>query len=62
MGRTVNNGGDVLARGGVRCTFKSPDVSKEKYEEAVGGFDLQRFLRSEPKAEGPKEKTRRGNR
>jgi hypothetical protein len=48
MGRTMNNGGDVLARGGARATFRQPDVTEKKYNDAVGGFDLARFLKGEP--------------
>jgi len=59
MGRTMNGGGDQLARGAAKATFRQPNVSEKKYDEAVGGFDLERFLKGEPaKAEGPKEKTR----
>ena len=45
MGRTVNGGGDQLARGAARATFRQPNVTEEKYEEAVGEFNLERFLR-----------------
>lgn len=45
MGRTVNGGGDQLARGMARATFRQPNVTEEKYEEAVGEFNLERFLR-----------------
>jgi hypothetical protein len=51
MGRTENSGGDVLARGGVKATFRQPNVSKEKYEKAVNGFDKERFLKGEPQVE-----------
>lgn len=51
MGRTENSGGDVLARGGVKATFRQPNVSKKKYESAVGDFNLQRFLKGEPQVE-----------
>ena len=44
MGRTENSGGDVLARGGVKATFRQPNVSKKKYEEATKGFNLKKFL------------------
>jgi hypothetical protein len=42
--QTMNNGGDVLARGGVRAQFRSPNVSKEQYDAATKEFDLERFL------------------
>jgi hypothetical protein len=45
MGRTINGGGDQLARGAARATFRQPNVSKKKYQEAVGDFNLERFLR-----------------
>ena len=45
MGRTQNNGEDVLASGGVKATCSQPNVSKEKYQEAVGDFDAERFLK-----------------
>jgi hypothetical protein len=60
MGRTENGGGDQLARGGVKATFRQPNVSKKKYQEATSGFDLERFLKGETKVEGKKETTRRG--
>jgi len=60
MGRTVNGGGDQLARGAAKATFRQPNVSKEKYEEAVGDFDAERFLKGEAKVTGKKENTRRG--
>jgi hypothetical protein len=44
MMQTVNNGGDVLARGGVRAQFHPPNVSKKKYDAATKDFDLERFL------------------
>jgi hypothetical protein len=60
MGRTQNNGGDVLARGGVKATFRQPDVSEEKYDEAVGGFDLARFLKGDKvEASEPAKKERK---
>lgn len=46
--QTVNNGGDVLARGGVRAQFRSPNVSKEKYDAATQDFDLEKFLAKKP--------------
>jgi hypothetical protein len=42
--RTQNSGGDSLARGAVRFTFRPPDVSKERYDEATQDFDLEKFL------------------
>jgi hypothetical protein len=42
--QTLNNGGDVLARGGVRAQFHPPSVSKEKYDAATQDFDLEKFL------------------
>jgi len=60
MAATQNNGGDVLARGGSRATFRQPNVSKEKYQEATEGFDLARFLKGDqPKESGKKEINRR---
>ena len=59
MAATQNNGGDVLARGGSRATFRQPNVSKEKYAEATEGFDLARFLKGDSKESGKKEVNRR---
>lgn len=50
MPATINNGGDVLARGGVSATFRGPDVSQEKWD-AIFGSDS-----------GPKKNYRRANR
>ena len=36
MPATVNGGGDQLARGAVRATFKGPDVSQEKWDACFG--------------------------
>lgn len=44
MPATVNGGGDILARGGVRAQFHPPNVSKKKYDEATQDFDLEKFL------------------
>ena len=49
MGRTMNSGGDVLARGGVKATFRQPDVTEKEYNDAVGGFNLERFLKGDKK-------------
>jgi len=38
MPATINGGGDVLARGGVRATFRGPNVSQEKWD-AIWGKD-----------------------
>ena len=51
MGRTQNSGGDVLARGGVKCTFRQPDCTKKQYDKATKGFDKERFLKGEPAPE-----------
>jgi hypothetical protein len=60
MMQTRNSGGDVLARGGVRCTFHSPEVSKEKYDEATQDFDLEKFLAKKPiESSEPKVKERK---
>lgn len=48
MPATMNSGGDVLARGGVRATFRQPNVSEEKYNEATQDFDLDKFLGRTP--------------
>lgn len=59
MGRTVNGGGDQLARGAARATFRQPDVTEDKYKEATEGFDLARFLKGDqPKESGLKEISR----
>jgi hypothetical protein len=55
MGRTENSGGDVLARGGVKATFRQPNVSKKKYAEAVNDFNLARFLSGGSPIEPPLE-------
>lgn len=47
MARTQNSGGDTLARGGARYTFRQPAVTEEKYNEATQEFDLERFLKGE---------------
>lgn len=61
MGRTINGGGDQLARGAARVSFRQPDVSEEKYNEATEGFDLERFLKGDkPKVTGEKEISRKG--
>lgn len=60
MSRTVNGGGDVLARGGSRATFRQPNVTKEKYAEATEGFNLARFLKGDQKEAGKKEINRKG--
>jgi hypothetical protein len=36
MPATINQGGDVLARGGTRCTFRSPNVSQQRWNEIFG--------------------------
>lgn len=36
MPATINGGGDQLARGAVRATFRSPDVSIEKWKDIFG--------------------------
>ena len=36
MPATVNGGGDQLARGAVRATFRSPNVSQEKWDDIFG--------------------------
>jgi hypothetical protein len=62
MARTENGGGDILARGGVRATFKQPKVSKRVYNKATQGFDLAAYLaKDEQKTQtGTKELSRRG--
>lgn len=60
MARTVNGGGDQLARGAARATFRQPDVTEEKYNEATQEFNLERFLKGDqPKESGKKEINRR---
>jgi len=55
----MNGGGDSLARGAARATFRQPDVSEEKYNEAVNGFDSKRFLSGEKeKVKGKKERNK----
>ena len=61
MARTENGGGDILARGGVRATFKQPNVSRKKYDKATKGFDLEKFLAGDSQkwaATGNKERKR----
>lgn len=36
MPATVNGGGDQLARGAVRATFRGPDVSQQKWDDIFG--------------------------
>jgi hypothetical protein len=62
MPATINGGGDILARGGARATFRSPNVSKKKYNEATEDFDLKAFLKKDTQAgvRGEKEQTRKG--
>ena len=36
MPATINGGGDQLARGAVRATFRSADVSLEKWADIFG--------------------------
>jgi hypothetical protein len=36
MPATINGGGDVLARGGVRATFRNADVTQEKWDAIWG--------------------------
>jgi hypothetical protein len=58
----MNGGGDVLARGAAKATFRQPDVSEKKYNEAVGDFDSERFLNGgKEKVTGKKETNKRGN-
>jgi hypothetical protein len=48
MPATKNGGGDQLARGATRVQFRGVEgVTEEKYNEAVNGFDLKRFLSGE---------------
>lgn len=43
--QTKNNGGDVLARGGIRANFPATDggVSKDKWAAAFDDFDPEAF-------------------
>jgi hypothetical protein len=36
MPATVNGGGDQLARGAARATFKGPNVTQDKWDEVFG--------------------------
>ncbi len=36
MPATINGGGDQLARGAVRATFRSADVSQERWDSIFG--------------------------
>jgi hypothetical protein len=47
MGATLNGGGDQLARGAVRATFKGPEVTQEHWDSIFGP--------SEPKLNNIKE-------
>lgn len=60
MPATVNGGGDQLARGAVRVQFRSANVSEEKFDEALEGFDLQKFLKKDNEVRGEKETTTTG--
>ncbi|VVB52904.1 10 kDa chaperonin [uncultured archaeon] len=49
----TNSGGDVLARGGVSAQFSTPNVSQDKWDEAVGGDNsFEERMRKKALAEG----------
>lgn len=52
----ANNGGDVLARGGVRATFQPAEVTQEKWN-SIFGDDSGPKLNNAP--EEPVKKTRK---
>lgn len=56
--RTVNGGGDQLARGATRVTFRNAEVSEEKYNEATKGFNLEKFLAKKSSGDTSIEETR----
>jgi len=64
MGATINGGGDQLARGAARATFRQPSVSKKKYNSATQDFNLEEFLKKDTQKEvrGEKELTTSGRR
>lgn len=42
--QTKNSGGDVLARGGSRATFRPPEgVTEEKYNDIFADFDPEAY-------------------
>lgn len=41
--QTQNNGGDVLARGGVRAQFAPAQTTQEKWNAAFDDFDPEEF-------------------
>lgn len=62
MPATVNGGGDQLARGAVRATFRSADVSQEKWDSIWGteGGPKKNYTEvAEPIVETPKPKRRK---
>jgi hypothetical protein len=51
--RTVNGGGDQLARGATRVQFKPAETTEEKWNDAFADFDPEKFKREGmPKVEG----------
>lgn len=45
--QSQNNGGDVLARGGVKATFRpAQGVSQSKWDSIFGDFDADRYRRN----------------
>lgn len=56
MGATLNGGGDQLARGAVRATFKGPDVSQEKWDACFGPSELKLNNIKEVEVKKPKRK------
>ncbi len=57
MGAILNGGGDQLARGAVRATFKGPEVSQEKWDACFGPNELK--LNNIKEVEVPKKKKRK---
>jgi chaperonin GroES len=55
----MNNGGDVLARGGHRAQFAQPEVSAEEYEKRVGAVEKKPLGVSDEEFERAKEEARR---
>lgn len=43
MPRTVNGGGDQLARGAVKVAFRPAETTKEKWDAAFDDFDPAKF-------------------
>lgn len=57
MPANINGGGDQLARGAVRATFKGPNVTQEHWDSIFGPSELK-LNNAEPE-EAPKKKKKK---